>query len=453
MALRQKIKVQFVDFWHGFNHQVNYVADALRDVYEIEWVDRNPDLLVYSVFGDEHKNIEAKTKLIISHENSFPDFAECDYAISTVQVNVPGRTLYFPAALNHLFFPIEIGEALGDNVCNRKFCCFIYSQDRAGLGASVRKCFAQKLMEYKFVECPGKVLHNTDSPELSARLDSDWSRSKIDYMRQFKFVVAFENTDNVGYITEKLIHAYASNTVPIYWGSTADVSPFPKESMICAADYPTLDALVNRVKEVDNDPEQYIAILKANPLRDADFVRSLQEMYSKREIFIRKVAESALRQKPEFQSRCSSSLWNSDLRPVERKLYSEIVPKAYSISVDGDVAPRIGEREIPEEDRSVRIEKLEAGFAQLVSILEGMNAVGAATNERINNLIAPEIQCDKLRVAIIRLSRKSFVLHIKKLFSTGARRTRVKEAISDVGSRLSECRTLYKELKNKQSYR
>lgn len=46
---------------------------------------------------------------------------------------------------------------------------------------------------------------------------SNWA-NKIEFLRDYKFVIAFENSSFSGYNTEKLTHAIEADTVPIYWG-------------------------------------------------------------------------------------------------------------------------------------------------------------------------------------------------------------------------------------------
>jgi hypothetical protein len=43
-------------------------------------------------------------------------------------------------------------------------------------------------------------------------------KDKLQTLREYNFVLAFENTDYPGYITEKIIHAFMAGTVPLYWG-------------------------------------------------------------------------------------------------------------------------------------------------------------------------------------------------------------------------------------------
>jgi hypothetical protein len=45
----------------------------------------------------------------------------------------------------------------------------------------------------------------------------DW-KAKVDFLRAYKFVIAFENSSSPGYNTEKLTDAIEADCVPIYWG-------------------------------------------------------------------------------------------------------------------------------------------------------------------------------------------------------------------------------------------
>lgn len=333
----KKIKVQYSDFWSSFDSLNNGYTRILKRKYEVEIVNESPDLLIYSVFGDTYKTINARTKLFVSGENVLPDFTQCDYSISTVNLKLQGRSLYRSFAFSSFVLSDLADLSVNEKMSERKFCCFIYSQDRLGVGAVLRAEFAKRLMEYKFVECPGRVLHNTDAPELSVRNAGDWHKSKISYINNFKFVIAFENSDNVGYITEKLMDAYKANSVPIYWGSTADLSPFPKESMICAADYPTLDALIERVKEVDANTELYMNILRANPLRNPKFIQMIKDENCKYEEFVLRVADSALALRPAFQCRNNGQMWIKDTDgDSEGIFYKTVIPRSYSIMVGSD---------------------------------------------------------------------------------------------------------------------
>ena len=145
---------------------------------------------------------------------------------------------------------------------------------------------------YKPVDCPGKVLHNVDIPELQPR-SGNWVEGKRQVVRSYKFNICFENSNSDGYITEKLMDALVCHTVPIYWGSQGNIEPFPREAMIYANDYADFEALLARVREVDSDDEVYLRMLAANPLRDERFLAGIRDWRARLYEFLDKIAERA----------------------------------------------------------------------------------------------------------------------------------------------------------------
>lgn len=257
------LRVAFID-----NCIYDNILAALRTEYDVIIDEKEPDIVFYGNFGLRHLRYTC-TKVFVSVECVAPDFNECDYAITCCQIDFNGRNLFVPPAIFlHLTDTTTITTPLDTELAHRPFCSFIYSQRKYGEGSQLRAIFCEKLMKYKKVDCPGKVLHNTEAPELAARSATDWNSSKIKFIGKYKFNIAFENSNSRGYISEKLPDPLLANTVPIYWGSEGDLTPFPKEAVICANDYPNLDALIERVKEVDQNDDEYLRILAANPLRN-----------------------------------------------------------------------------------------------------------------------------------------------------------------------------------------
>lgn len=263
------IKIALVDFWKGVTtaELERYLA-PFRQWYNVILDTKNPDIVIYSCFGAKHLNYNC-TRVFISGESVVPDFNTCDYAICTIKIEYAGRNLWIPEAFFSQSSQV-VAHEITPELANRKFCSFIYSQDSIGYGAKYRKQFCEKLMQYQHIDCPGKILHNLDSPELSARNNASWHQSKINFLKNYKFNIAFENSAAPGYITEKLVDCYMANTVPIYWGSCGDISPYPKESMIYANDY-SMDDLIAKVKEVNENDDLYLSILRANPFRKENF--------------------------------------------------------------------------------------------------------------------------------------------------------------------------------------
>lgn len=274
------LKIHFTDGVDTIDGGINpqRICALLGSSYRLIDDAEQPDFLFYSNYGSEHLRYTDCVKIFIGYENTAPDFSICDYAVSCVHIAFGKRAFWYPIALwNNTVAPmppLPDAEAL-----QRDFCSFIYRQSGMGQGAALRLELAQKLMAaYKHIHCPGKVLHNTDAPELDGRDGTNWQESKMRYLSRFKFNIAFENSDTPGYITEKLMDAYKAGTVPIYWGGEGDIAPFPKESMIYAQDYPTLDALIHRIREVDENDALYLAMLRANPLHRASSLPTEAEL-------------------------------------------------------------------------------------------------------------------------------------------------------------------------------
>ena len=89
------------------------------------------------------------------------------------------------------------------------FAALVCSHDRNGLRTSIMDAF-ETIAE---VSCPGKYRHNDDS------LHQDFNDDKMAYLKQFCFNICPENTNAMGYVTEKLFQAISSGCIPIYWGS------------------------------------------------------------------------------------------------------------------------------------------------------------------------------------------------------------------------------------------
>jgi len=263
----KNIRIYFEDVHGGFNRESNRFIEALSRNYHVIMDSKDPEILFYSCFGRNHLKYPQPLRIFFSGENLYPDYNICDYSIGTQRDSVSGRNLFQPGCL-YLFKKTEL-PAIDRSMAKRKFCCFIYSQDSMGEGARLRKEFCRKLMEtYRHVDCPGKILHNIDAPNLEGRADDRfWHDSKVRFLSEYKFNIAFENTNSDGYITEKMIDPFMANCVPIYWGSEGHTVPFPKDAMICASDYPDFASLIARIMEIDQNDDLYLSMLARNPIR------------------------------------------------------------------------------------------------------------------------------------------------------------------------------------------
>ena len=129
-----------------------------------------------------------------------------------------------------------------------------------GEGNPIRRQLFDALSRYKQVESGGRWMNNMGSPV----------QDKIVFESNHKFSIACENSSHPGYTTEKIVEAFAARTIPIYWGDPEVCRVFNPKAFINVMDYPSVDAVVQRVKELDEDDETYIAMLQEPALHNPE---------------------------------------------------------------------------------------------------------------------------------------------------------------------------------------
>lgn len=95
------------------------------------------------------------------------------------------------------------------------FCAFICREDYFGDRAK----FAELISTIQPLKFPGRFRHNDDE------LITKYNNEKIDYLKQFKFNLCPENSNDKGYVTEKIFDAIKAGCIPIYWGSGNEPEP------------------------------------------------------------------------------------------------------------------------------------------------------------------------------------------------------------------------------------
>jgi hypothetical protein len=148
-----------------------------------------------------------------------------------------------------------------------KFCSFVVSNPNS----PKRINFAKKVFQYKSIDCPGRVFTNVQP--INGRGDQI---EKVEFLRDYKFNICFENSSNPGYCTEKIIHSMFMNTIPIYWGDPLVNRDFNKDSFLNLHDFESEEHLIERIIEIDNNDDLYNQILKQpwfNDNKIPDFVK------------------------------------------------------------------------------------------------------------------------------------------------------------------------------------
>jgi len=257
-STRKRLRIKFIDGWKGWRMEDDYIVKVLRERYDLELCDRDPDY-VYSIgvgFGDTDFLYPAAVKIVFIGENRTPDFNRFDYAIGFDHLEFGDRYLRFPLFVTYPSYRqlIHPDHALSDaELLNRKFCSFVVSNRH---GDPLRERFFAELGKYKQVDSGGRVLNN-----VGGRV-----ADKVEFCSKYKFNIAFENSVYPGYVTEKLIDGLAAQSVPVYYGDplvARDVNP---GSFVSVRNADDIERAINEVRRLDSDDDAYLAMCKTPKL-------------------------------------------------------------------------------------------------------------------------------------------------------------------------------------------
>ena len=162
------------------------------------------------------------------------------------------KYLRFPYWIEHIFWVEATKEDIADFVEKYNFsniigrteqCAFICKKDYFGDRAQMADMVAQIMP----INYPSDFRHNDDD------MRGKYGDDKIAYLRQFRFNLCPENSNNRGYVTEKIFEAIKAGCVPIYWGNEG---------------YPEPDIL---------NPDAIVYLDKDNPAEGLALLRNLYE--------------------------------------------------------------------------------------------------------------------------------------------------------------------------------
>lgn len=246
-----KARINFCDFWPGFDPENNFLLRNAPQCLSYEISD-NPDYVFCSVYGKQHITFSDCIKILYTGENTVPDFNLYDYGIGFHYLEFADRYLRFPLAFaNPLVETLETSRSITPSLAERKFCNFIYGNSRQC--DPLREKFFLQLSKYRAIDSGGKVRNNI------GRIIQ--YPQKLDFLRNYKFTIAFENSSVDGYVTEKLVDAFLAQTIPIYFGSPSVTLDFHADSYIAVEGEHDFPAAIDSIKRLDNNASTYLAAL------------------------------------------------------------------------------------------------------------------------------------------------------------------------------------------------
>jgi alpha(1,3/1,4) fucosyltransferase len=256
-------KVCVVNFWDGafdgdfFDFFFNLALGGIEytnSPYEA-------DVVISSVFG--HTETDPKKTIMYIGENVRPSFVNYNYSLSFDYDTYGGRNFRLPlwwsrlawdgfeqkprrvGANNHGYEQlIDIKSLLRprklDMSIKNKFCAMI-----AGNPEGLRINMFNSISQYKPVHGYGNMFGNS------------LRKSKFAVLPEYKFCLCPENSVYEGYVTEKLIDAYAGLTVPLYSGDVSVIDDFNYEALLNYQDARDMEYFVANVKDLDENLEFY----------------------------------------------------------------------------------------------------------------------------------------------------------------------------------------------------
>ncbi|EAZ82446.1 glycosyltransferase family 10 domain-containing protein [Algoriphagus machipongonensis] len=240
------IKIKFVDHYNGFNPESDRIFTFLKRHFPVVLTESDPDFIIYSSWGSEHLHYDCP-KIFYTGENHRPNFFLCDYALGfdflnrTDYLRVPLYSILWYYDFSTLLFPKQ--QQILDQNPKTKFCCFVASN----AGAMERNNFFKKLSNYLPVDSGGKVLNNVGGPV----------PDKIQFMKPYKFCIAYENSSYPGYVTEKIMDCFIAGCIPIYWGSTCIEKDFNPKRILNRLDYKSDEELIAEIKYLNENHSAY----------------------------------------------------------------------------------------------------------------------------------------------------------------------------------------------------
>lgn len=262
---------------HNLNEMVKYLCISdLPITKELVWDDKNPEIVIAS----EHiyknykmmkqlKMLSKKNVLLVYHagEASFPDLTIFDYAISiNTRLTNLDRIVRIPPSVFYARSTIEtikendLDSLRANEVFKQKkdFCNFIYSNPVAH---PMRDELFYRLSEYKKVDSLGSHLNNANNT--ITRREKNWAVLSVMMKEPYKFTIASENALFDGYTSEKLLTTFQAHSIPIYWGNPYVAEEFNEDAFINCHAFETIEQIVERVKEIDNDDDLWKKMIAA----------------------------------------------------------------------------------------------------------------------------------------------------------------------------------------------
>ena len=268
-----RVRVAFDGFWPGFGlGSFSAAHPYLKLKYFLSECRRDPDVCFVGPFTRTGRVLRDAARIAPSRSGCATVFytgervsapaGRFDWSISYDRDN-GASNLYLPGWVRQLNRLGLTPHALVRNAPEfpgpfaRPGACAYVARHRTVL----REAFFDRLAQRMEVASPGRSRNNCSPIGRS-------SPDKLAFLRHFRFNIAFENEAFPGYLTEKIVDAFAAGCVPVYWGDPLVAQTFSPDAFIHVRDESQFGAAVERILAADRDGELYGSLRNAAPLLD-----------------------------------------------------------------------------------------------------------------------------------------------------------------------------------------
>jgi len=247
--------------------------DWLRRFIQSRGLLKNKSVTICSLFGPRSVPGWAQTdvRIFFSGENlHLPRCAHyADYMLSGPNPFDLGlgfdcfedeHYLRFPLWLTYMFPPESTNDDI-IRICNslrypignsgNKYCSLVSRWDPNG----VRGRMYEALSQYGHISCPSDFLHNDDD------LKQHFNDNKSSYLRQFRYNICPENSNAIGYTTEKIFECINAGCIPVYYGNFGNPEPgiLNHEAILIWNDNGDNHELLSKIHELESNNSSFEA--------------------------------------------------------------------------------------------------------------------------------------------------------------------------------------------------
>lgn len=286
---KQTIRINFCGCNNEFKEKSNLILNILKKHYNIE-ISENPDYVFCGIGGNHFEYMKYDcVRIMVMTENFSPDFSIFDYYIGFDFIDFGDRYFRLPYSLYNQdgkpWLPELVSEEQARRYLNEKkyFCNFIYRHESSH---GIREKVFDAVNSYKTITSAGNFRNNMfDATQNFSNNGGKLlieTNEKLKYLTESKFTIAVESVIYPGFETEKIVHAFQTHSIPIYYGAETITNTYNENAFI-HVNPSNMQETVEKIQYIDNHDEKYIEMLTECPLKDR---MAVVDLYNKLEEFL-----------------------------------------------------------------------------------------------------------------------------------------------------------------------